>query len=484
MFKKLLEIPKIKTFQSNFKLTHTTIPDLIILVVKRLNQSVLQKSEFNSLILKRFKKQVKADDTSWITQLPNEMGTQFIIIKEDMAFEFMNELKNKLAQIKPITGNVSIINQTNSNDAEKNALKTVLAHSAQMPNFKKEKPNKTVDTITIYSLHDKDYVDYVTSGHKGNLFARYLAAMPTNYLKPSDYRLEISALAKHYQWQSHFYNYNELKKMGANLFCAVSRANPKEAFIVHLKYRHPKAQKQIAFVGKGICFDTGGVSLKQPQYMYQMHEDMQGSSVALGSLIAFTEAKAKANIDCFLAVTQNLIGEDAYLLNEVITALNGLTVEVVDTDAEGRMVLADTLYLASQEKPDLLIDYATLTGSAVRAISTHYMALFSHQLKKLSQYIQTGIDAGERAWPFPLSNDFDQMIKSDIADILQCSAAPSADHILAAKFLNHFIDHKKVKEWIHLDLAMSVNKGGLGPIPSDYTGAGVYYTLELLKDNI
>ncbi|TNF65320.1 MAG: leucyl aminopeptidase family protein [Gammaproteobacteria bacterium] len=482
MLKTIFQLPDIKISNTEFNLSEYQNAYLIITILDQLNQTAIDSFTLTKSLSKRFNDQHQKGDKSWVTQLPNDKGTFLIVVEKNNPFEFMDGLKNNLGCLKPLQGDIAIINNSQCSISEANALRCVLAYNTQMPNFKKEQSHKYINCIDIFSEHKKDYLKETKAGHLGNSLARVLAATPTNYLKPSDYKLIIQKLTDRYQWDSKFYTYNELKKMGANSFCAVARACPDEAFIVHLKYRHPNAKKSVSLVGKGICFDTGGVSLKQSQYMYNMHEDMQGSSVALGSLVALTEADVEMNVDCFLAVTLNLIDKDAYLLNEVITALNGTTIEITDTDAEGRMALADTLHLASQEKPDLLIDYATLTGAAVRAISTRYMALFTKAVDQLPQLIESGTISGERAWPFPIPDDFDQLIKSDVADILQCSVSPSADHILAARFLNRFVDHDKVKQWIHLDLAASMNKGGLGSVPSDFTGIGVFYTLSLLNN--
>ena len=141
----------------------------------------------------------------------------------------------------------------------------------------------------------------------------------------------------------------KLRKMGAGAFVAVAQgSDPEDAAIVHLTYKHPKAKQTVALVGKGICFDTGGHNLKPSRYMHNMHEDMNGSAVSLGILLAATQQKLPVNIDCWLALAQNHISPKAYKQNDIVKALNGTNIEVMHTDAEGRMVLADTLTLASR----------------------------------------------------------------------------------------------------------------------------------------
>jgi leucyl aminopeptidase len=278
-----------------------------------------------------------------------------------------------------------------------------------------------------------------------------------------------------------FLNTRTLARRQAGAFLAVTQGSPvDDAGIVHLRYRPggKSRGRKLALVGKGICFDTGGVNVKSAKYMNGMHEDMQGSAVALGTLLALSRLKVKYPVDCWLALAQNHVGSRAYKPNDVVTACNGTTIEVKHTDAEGRMVLADTLALASKEKPHVMIDYATLTGACVYALSSRYSGAFSNRDSLHPSLTAAGRDSGERVWPFPLDKDFDEALKSDIADTLQCSLEGEADHILATRFLNRFVDEKI--NWVHVDLAASNHKGGLAHIPTDTTGFGVRYTLNLL----
>jgi leucyl aminopeptidase len=233
-------------------------------------------------------------------------------------------------------------------------------------------------------------------------------------------------------------------------------------------------------VGKGICFDTGGVNLKTHKGMYTMHEDMQGSAVALGVLLALSRLQVPFDVDCWLALSENQIGPHAYRPQEVVRALNGVTIQVAHSDAEGRMVLADTLALASREQPDLIIDFATLTGACVQALTERYSGAFTNRPQWHAALEQAGRASGERVWPFPMDEDFDSDLDSSVADILQCTPDSKGDHILAARFLNRFVPPGIA--WIHLDLAASNRSGGLAHIASDFTGFGVRYATHLLMD--
>jgi len=152
---------------------------------------------------------------------------------------------------------------------------------------------------------------------------------------------------------------------------------------------------------------------------------------------------------------------------------------VIHTDAEGRMVLADTLALASRAQPQLIVDYATLTGACISALTERYSGVFTNREAANADLVRAGARSGERVWPFPMDDDYDEMLKSDVADIKQCSAETHGDHILAARFLQRFVPREI--PWVHVDLSAGQHKGGLAHVPSEITGFGVALTLELLR---
>jgi leucyl aminopeptidase len=358
----------------------------------------------------------------------------------------------------------------------------LLAAACPMPSYKSdaEKP-AALKRIEIYGLEETVNLAQVRAEITGNHLTRWLSILPSNELTPGVYRNFIASLARKEGWQMTFLDHKALARKQAGAFLAVAQASPvRDAGIVHLRYR-PRAhagKPRLALIGKGICFDTGGVNIKPAKYMNGMHEDMQGSAVALGTLLALSRLGFGYPVDCWLALAQNHIGSRAYKPNDVVTACNGTSIEVIHTDAEGRMVLADTLALASREKPHVMIDYATLTGACIHALSSRYSGVFSNRDALRETLTAAGRDSGERVWPFPLDKDFDESLKSTIADTKQCTLEGEADHILAARFLNRFVAEGIT--WIHVDLAASSHKGGLGHIPTDTTGFGVRLTLNLL----
>ncbi len=363
-------------------------------------------------------------------------------------------------------------------------LAALLAARFPMPDYK-SKPDKPANLREVHIYGHESTAGYTrtVAEAQGNNLARYLTALPPNELTPGNYRRRIEKLARDYGWKTEFLDIKKLKTRGAGAFLAVAQGSPEpDAGILHLRYAPKKKSNKpaLALVGKGICFDTGGTNLKPARHMHGMHEDMEGSAVALGTLLALTELKADFPVDCWLAFAQNHIGPKAYKQNDVVKAANGKTIEIIHTDAEGRMVLADTLYFASQQKPKLIVDYATLTGACVGALSTRMSGTLTNRDALIPTLIRSGEESGERVWPFPLPKDYEDALKSDIADIKQCTLDSDADHILAATFLKKFLVNDP--DWVHVDLSAGNHKGGLAHIPTDITGFGVRFTLNLLMD--
>ncbi|HAT6342354.1 TPA: leucyl aminopeptidase family protein [Aeromonas hydrophila] len=358
-------------------------------------------------------------------------------------------------------------------------LATLLAANVPLPSHKHRSedpwryqqiavsPNCVLDLARIYAEAE------------GNGLARHLAVSPASDLTARSYREWVRQLAQSEGWQWHEYDQAQLAERGAGAFIAVARGSEdNQAAMVKLSYCPPNAVRRLALVGKGICHDSGGYNLKISGSMYGMHLDMGGSAVALGTLHAISRARLPYEVHCWLAIAENHIGPLAYRPGEVVTALNGTTIEVVDTDAEGRMVLADTLCMAVQDNPDLLIDYATLTGACKRALGSRYSGAFTNRPQWLGELINLGQRSGERIWPFPLDEDYDDNLDSEWADLLQCAPGSSPDHIDAARFLSRFVPAQT--PWLHLDLSGFRNKGGNGVVSSEVTGFGVRLTLDLL----
>jgi len=341
---------------------------------------------------------------------------------------------------------------------------------------------KKLDSISFFGPFENADFDYVSATSEGNNLARWLTHLPGNYLTPGIYRNFAESLAEEEGWQATFFDRDKLEELGAGAFLSVVEASPvRDAGILHLQYRPAGAKgKPLALVGKGICFDTGGSNLKVGGGMLGMHGDMQGSAVALGAFLATTRLGFDQPVDCWLALAENHIGSRAVKCNDVITALDGTTIELINTDAEGRMVLSDTLALVSREKPRVIIDYATLTGAVVAALGQRMAGAITNRRDWIEPIIQAGERCGERVWPFPYEEDYDEDLESKVADTLQCRTSGAGDHIYAARLLGKFVD--KDIGWIHVDMASSgTHTGGLAHIPTDLQGFGVRFGVEWLR---
>jgi leucyl aminopeptidase len=364
--------------------------------------------------------------------------------------------------------------------AAKLALYVTWVNGAHLPVYKKKNEDKPLENIVLCGFDELSLFDDVRAQASGNLLCRSLTVLPPNELTPQLYRKRIQSLSEEHGWQYAEYDMRALREMGAGAFVAVAQGSEMEdAAIVHLSYHPPGALKTVALVGKGICFDTGGHNLKPARYMHNMHEDMNGSAVALGILLGATLQALPVKIDCWLAIAQNHISPKAYKQNDIVTALNGTTIEVIHTDAEGRMVLADTLTLASRLTPDMMIDFATLTGSMDEALGARYSGVLGNDEELLRLAVVTGKLTGERLCAFPMDEDYEQALESKCADIKQCTLTGGADHILATRFLKRFVENDT--PWLHVDLSASRCEEGLGAVGTDVTGFGVAWGLRMVK---
>lgn len=356
------------------------------------------------------------------------------------------------------------------------ALYVAWVNGVPLPARKKKDHDRPLEAVQLYGV--KGNFDDAAILARANVLARELTALPPNQLTPADYRERLRKLAREKGWQHEEYDTRRLTKLGAGAFLAVAQGSSQgDAAIVHLSVAPRGARQKIALVGKGICFDTGGHNLKPAKYMAGMHEDMNGSAVALAVFQAMAEAGTGVQLDLWLAIAENHLSPQAYKQNDVVRALDGTHIEVVHTDAEGRMVLADTLVLAGRGDPNLIVDFATLTGSMHYALGSRYSGVFASDEALGRMAVAAGHASGERVCLFPMDADYEPPLDSKVADIKQCTLDGEADHILAARFLKRFVGDRP---WLHVDLSAHNCSGGLGAVATDITGFGVAWAVELL----
>jgi leucyl aminopeptidase len=302
-------------------------------------------------------------------------------------------------------------------------------------------------------------------------FARELINRP-----PSDKRpMVLAAVAKTLAGRGvsvRVYGKAELRRMGANALLGVNRGSAHPPALVHLRYRPKgKVKGSVVFVGKGVTFDSGGLSLKPADGMMTMKYDMAGAATVFALFHALPELKPQMEVHGVAVLTENMPGPDAYKPGDVVKAMNGKTIEVLNTDAEGRVILADALVFASRLKADVMIDVATLTGAASVALGKAYAALMSNSPELEQALRAAGEKAGEKLWPLPLEKSYMDHIQSKVADLKNIGNPGEAGTIIGGLFLQQFVGDKP---WAHVDMA-AVGWNGNGSLlsPPGATGAMV-----------
>jgi leucyl aminopeptidase len=272
----------------------------------------------------------------------------------------------------------------------------------------------------------------------------------------------------------------QIRRLGMGGLLGVAAGSSEPPRFVHLTYRSPGARKTVALVGKGITFDSGGLCIKPADSMLHMKDDMSGSAAVIAVFQALRELRPRVNVHGIFAATENMPGCSAFKTGDILRAMNGKTMEIINTDAEGRLILADALSYASTLKPDAIIDMATLTGACVVALGTEISGIFTRDAVLRDSLMEAGKKEGEKLWPLPLDEDYRDLIKSDIAD-MKNSGGRWGGAITAGLFLQEFVG--KGLKWAHLDIAGPCIVESDKPYrPAGGTGVMVRTLLRFLED--
>ncbi|MDB4157468.1 leucyl aminopeptidase [Candidatus Pelagibacter sp.] len=355
--------------------------------------------------------------------------------------------------------------------------------------FNKYKSKKDEKIIPINIIVNKNKI---TAQNKlrfkaieeGTFFARDLVSEPPNVLNPKEYVNRLLKLRK-LGIKVTVYNESQMKKLGMHSLLGVGRGSVNESFLVTLEWHGNKKDKKapLSFVGKGVCFDTGGISLKPAKFMEEMKYDMAGSAVVAGLIQTLATRKAKINAVGVVGLVENMPGGNAQRPGDIVKAYNGKTIEVLNTDAEGRLVLADALsFTEAKFKPRFMIDLATLTGAIIMALGEEYAGLFSNNDDLSNKLFRIGEKVKEKVWRLPLHNNYDKLINSTIADMQNINYSGGAGSITAAQFLQRFVTSKT--PWAHLDIAgMAFSKKAANLNPGGATGFGVRLLNQLIEEH-
>jgi len=351
--------------------------------------------------------------------------------------------------------------------------------------FNKEKINKNINfkIITFYKNIIENKYKYFNAIREGVFLTRDLVSEPPNILNPKTYVQEIKKLSK-LGLKIKSYNEKDLKKLGLNALLGVGQGSVNESFLVTIEWhgKDKSLKNPLAFVGKGVCFDTGGISLKPAKFMEEMKYDMAGSAVVVGLLKSLAIRKAKINAVGVVGLVENMPGANAQRPGDIVKSFSGKTIEVLNTDAEGRLVLADALSFTEKKyKPKFIVDLATLTGAIIISLGEEYAGLFSNNDELSKNIFKASENVNEKVWRLPLHKNYDKLMNSSIADMQNINYAGGAGSITAAQFLQRFIINKT--PWAHLDIAgMAFSKKAANLNPGGATGFGVRLLNNLIKE--
>ncbi len=350
---------------------------------------------------------------------------------------------------------------------------------------KKEELNTEISTIivTSYKSGIENNYKYYNAIKEGVFFTRDLVSEPGNILHPDEYVKRLLKLKK-YGLKVVSYDEKKLKKLGCNALLGVGQGSVRGSYLVTIEWNGKKTKsKPLAFVGKGVCFDTGGISLKPARFMEDMTYDMAGSATVVGLMKNFALRKAKINAVGVVGLVENMPGGNAQRPGDIVKSYSGKTIEVLNTDAEGRLVLADALTFTEKKfKPNLIIDLATLTGAIIVSLGSEYAGLFSNDDKLSKQIFDAGEKVDEKVWRLPLHKNYDKLMDSKNADVQNINYVGGAGSTTAAQFLQRFIINKT--PWAHLDIAgMAFSKYGGALNPGGATGFGVRLLNKFVNEN-
>jgi leucyl aminopeptidase len=308
---------------------------------------------------------------------------------------------------------------------------------------------------------------------EGIITTRNLVSEPANVLHPESYAEICQGLSK-YGIDVEVLGEKRMAKLGMGALLGVGQGSIRESQLVVMRYNgaDDKKAQPVAFVGKGVTFDTGGISIKPAKGMEDMKWDMGGSAAVVGVMKTLAKRKAKVNAVGVIGLVENMPDGNAQRPGDVVTSYSGQTIEVLNTDAEGRLVLADALwYCQEQFHPKFMIDLATLTGAIIVSLGAKYAGLFSNNDELAERILGLGKETGDETWRFPLDDYYDKQIDSTIADMQNIGADREAGSITAAQFLQRFVNNVP---WVHLDIAGTAWRSKHNAItPTGATGYGV-----------
>ncbi len=357
-------------------------------------------------------------------------------------------------------------------------------------NYKSKESQKDLTTLSSVTLitDDKRHaalqkgVDRAILTSQATVFARDLVNEPPIHITPRKIAAIAQELSKHHGFSCTVFDEKQIKEMNMNAYLAVAAGSDEPPRLIKLHYKSAQAKKKIIIIGKGITFDSGGLSIKPSKSMETMKCDMAGAAAVLGVFSVLPQLKPTVEVVGLIAATENMISGKAIKPGDIVQARNGKYIEILNTDAEGRLTLADMLDYAADDKPDMIVDVATLTGACIIALGEQIAGLLGTSDSLITQLKNAAHTAGEKLWELPLEDEYVDLVKSTVADLRNISKGSGGGTITAALFLQEFVPNNT--PWAHLDIAGPAfeERGGSALNPKGGTGFAVRTLLEWLQN--
>lgn len=426
-----------------------------------------------------------------LVRIPGPKGSTYVLVG-------LGDAPRSIDSLREIAGAVArdlldfqeiVFDLPTSNAAETLAIaEGALLGNYQFTKYKSQDKTKSkLEAITVLSIHSPSATEIkrIEIASEAVNFTRDLVNTPANDLFPASFTKLAERHAKGLPLEFEIWDEKKLQADGFGGIHAVGKGSSRPPRLVKISFAPKGAKRHIAFVGKGITFDTGGLSLKPGEAMVGMKYDMTGAASTLAATVALAKLGVKVRITTWLCLAENMPSGTAQRPNDIIKIRNGKTVEVLNTDAEGRLVLADGLSAASEEKPDLIVDVATLTGAAVIALGSRYAGVMGDDTAVEEVKVAAAM-AGEKVWHMPLPSELRSLLNSDIADMANVKIGNRAGGMLVGgHFLKEFVGPARTGigqiPWAHIDIAGPADNGGAayGYIPKGATGTIVRSLINL-----
>ena len=441
-----------------------------VLVINKFEGEKTADEFINKYVVEKDNFEGKFGQTYLIHTLGNSFADKILVIgfgkREEFDHNKMREAVSKsVKKLQQIKAKKAIFDFDVNCDYGKSAALGAMIADYAYDKYKSEKAHH-LDEIAFSKFSENDVNEGIVIG-EAMKFTRDLANTPAQFATPE----KLAEIAQSTEGiETKVYNKSEIERMGMGAFLAVGQGSVHEPKFIHMKYSGINPKKRIAIIGKGICFDSGGLDLKPASSMLTMKDDMSGAACVLGVMNALVRLRPEIEVHGLIAACENMPSGSSYKPGDILTAKNGKTIEVDNTDAEGRLTLADALCYACELNVDEVIDIATLTGACMVALGTVASGIMGNNEEMISKIIKAGNDSGERFWQMPMFKEYFDSMKSDIAD-MKNTGSRWGGASAAGKFLEKFV--KDVK-WAHIDIAgVAFLEKAQKEFISGATGAGV-----------